>query len=81
VTDNLIKMAHHILGGDIARFRVAGSGSQHAEHGAENIEERVSQADAEKLLDAWKKLKVQSETLHTSTGEDHLLGVDNRVKD
>lgn len=53
-------MAHHILGGaDLERYAVAGgSTAQDVADDLERIEERVTQSEAEKMLDAWKKYKV-----------------------
>lgn len=52
VTDNLLKMAHHALGVSFDKLREAGNAP------VESIEERVSQADAERYLDLYKKLKM-----------------------
>jgi hypothetical protein len=53
-------MAHSILSGPYDRFLAAGE-SEQTYINTQSIEERVSQAEAEKMLDAWKRYNVKAE--------------------
>jgi hypothetical protein len=75
-------MAHSILQGPYERFLAAGE-SEQTYVNTQSIEERVSQAEAEKMLDAWKRYNVRAEGhVHTEeTTSAHLLSDENKIKD
>ena len=58
VTDNLTKMAHHILGAQFDKLK----GESNAQNeDVTNIEERVTRHKADEYLGLWKKMRVEAE--------------------
>lgn len=76
IDDNLHKMAVTVLGPAAAALQGERTTTQNDEG---SIEERISRAQAEKLLEEWKKIKLRAEKSGKyANSEDALLKDDDR---
>jgi hypothetical protein len=76
-------MCHHILGVNLDKLKEHAGQIQEAADEEEGIEHRISRHQAEKLLEAWKKMKIESDEQTTTGGhnQESLLLQERKLKD